>query len=198
MRSSDPPGLADATATPIEALRAAITNEYPSLLKTTQMMASKARLAARGESVTALAEDILSEAVTRAMSRADRWSPDTLARPWIAAFVAHIILERQRALGSDRQRFQQTAASADEHAETSILDRLIDPNSLTQDHLFELLDQVSEPDRTLLRLAYVEREPQVDIARRLGITDGALRVRLTRARQRFVREHRDADQGGRP
>jgi len=53
----------------------------------------------------------------------------------------------------------------------------------------ELLGLVSEPDRQVLRLAIVEGLSGRELAAQLGITEGAARVRLHRAKQQLRRTY---------
>lgn len=175
------------------ALAAAIAQAYPGLQKTAAVYVWRAGLARSREHAAELADEVLADAVARALERADRWRPDIGTHPWIARFAAHVVLERQRSAGQAARRFVRP--DDDAHPGGDPLEQLLDPATLGRDQLFELLDLVPEPDRSLLRRAYVDHEPQVEIARGLGITHGALRVRLTRAKQRFTRAYHAAERG---
>jgi len=177
-------------------LGAAITREYPALARSAEVQVSKSGLAQGRDEVVSLADDLLSEAVARAMERADRWNQNGPVWPWIANFVAHLILERIRERARQRQRVAQPAP-ADEIGSIRLTNTLVDPASLAKDQLFELLDLVGEPDRSLLRLAHVDGLTGEEIARQVGMTHGNVRVRLTRARQKLHREYVAAEQGGR-
>ncbi len=56
-----------------------------------------------------------------------------------------------------------------------------------------VLDQLSEEDRAILALCYGEDLPLREAAAVLGITEGAVRTRLFRARARFKEAYRQAD-----
>jgi RNA polymerase sigma-70 factor (ECF subfamily) len=47
------------------------------------------------------------------------------------------------------------------------------------------LDRLSEPDRTVLVLRHLEQRPTAEVAARLGVSDGAVRVRAVRALARL-------------
>lgn len=209
MRSPDRPAvaadgdddidIATGTAHPgaSELLASAITREYSALVRSAEVQVSKSGLAQGRDEIVSLAVDLLSAAVARAMERADRWNPDGPVWPWIASFVSNLIRERIRERVAERRRFGRFAADGPD-GDADHLGRLVDPESLGQHRLFELLDLVREPDRSLLRLAHVDGLSGLEIAQRLGIKHGAVRVRLLRARQKFDREYHAADQGGRP
>lgn len=203
MRGPDRPTLAadgdtnaGADTTPVVALRAAIDREYPTLIRSAQVQAYKSRLMRSRDEVAGLADDLLSEAVARAMARADRWNPDGPVWPWIAAFVANVIRERITQRIRERRRFERAAPAGEDDA-IDFVTALAKPAPFAPDRLFELLDLVEEPARSLLRLAYVNEVPDKEIARRLNITHGNVRVRLLRARQQFRRAYHAAEQGGR-
>jgi RNA polymerase sigma-70 factor (ECF subfamily) len=177
-------------------LGAAITREYAALVRSAEVQVSKSGLAQGREEIVSLADDLLSEAVARAMERADRWDQNGPVWPWIASFIAHLILERIRGRARERQRVAQPA-SPDEIESIRHIKRLVDPASLAKDRLFELLDLVGEPDRSLLRLAHVDGLTGEEIARQVGMTHGNVRIRLYRARQKLHQEYLVAEQGGR-
>lgn len=195
MTSSDVPALSEigVSTEPAARLSAAILAVYPELLKTVRYYVYRAGLARTEDQLLELTTEILDEAVARALARADRWDPSRGTRPWLAAFAANIVRERQRVSAQERLHLLPVPDAA--RSETDQTYGLPDPATLGTDHLFELLDLIEEPERTLLRLAYVQREPQADLARRLGISDGALRVRLTRAKQRFGQAFEAAERG---
>jgi RNA polymerase sigma-70 factor (ECF subfamily) len=206
VRSPDRPAIAadgDAeiatdTAPPgsSETLGSAITREYPTLVRSAEIQVSKSGLAHGRDEIVSLADDLLSGAVARAMERADRWSPDGPVWPWIARFVANLIHERIRERARERQHVAQPAL-ADELGSIRLANSLVDPASLAKDQLFELLDLVGEPDRSLLRLAHVDGLTGEEIARHVGMTHANVRVRLTRARKKLHREYLAAEQGDR-
>jgi RNA polymerase sigma factor (sigma-70 family) len=197
LTSADPPALAEAgvAMSPIEALGVEITREFPRLRVVVQVLVWKLGLADRRQDVPDLADEVLSETVAQAIKLVDRWDQARGTRPWMATIAGYIIMQRRRKLGQERARFPRMAATVERATDPA--DDLVDPATVGADRLFELLDVVGEPERTLLRRAYVDHEPQAALARQLGITDGTLRVRLTRAKQKYARAFNAADLGGR-
>lgn len=199
--SPDLPALAEADVVqePAQSLAAAIDRVYPELRKTVELLVSRAGLGRHADEVVDVAGEVVAEAVARAMERADQWQPETSPRPWVAKFAVNVIHERRRQAQQDRQRFPATITAPD--VDEDVLNTVVDPATVGPDRLFELLDLVAEPERTLLRRAYLHREPQAEIARSLGVNDGTLRVQLLRARQRFMSAYQAAERGekgGRP
>lgn len=198
MTHVDPPVLTgdEIAMTPAEALGAAVTREYLTLMRNAEVQAARSGLLTPGQTAAGLADELLSDALTKAMPRAERWNPDTLAWPWIAAFVANSIRDRIRERKQRRARIDEhTSTDQDErHDGASVM---IDPKSLAPDHLFELLELVPEPHQSLLRMAEVDRLTGGEIAQALGISHGSVRVRLMRARRKLSEEYLIAQQGGR-
>ncbi|REJ79793.1 MAG: hypothetical protein DWQ29_14645, partial [Planctomycetota bacterium] len=52
-------------------------------------------------------------------------------------------------------------------------------------HMLEALSALPEESREALRMRYLEHLPSKEIAQRLGKTDGAVRVMLTRSLQKL-------------
>ena len=50
-----------------------------------------------------------------------------------------------------------------------------------------IMRSVSEGDRVLLRLVFVENLPYAEIARRLGVSESAIKVRMMRCKSRLIR-----------
>jgi RNA polymerase sigma-70 factor, ECF subfamily len=124
------------------------------------------------------AEDIAQDAVLRAWKcRASLRDPDR-RKTWLAAIVRNeafreygrkrpTLLDTLEALeGADDQRVLATVERADLHA---------------------ALETLNERDRQLVRLRYDEDMTQTAIARRLGIPDGTVKVRLHRVRAKLRR-----------
>lgn len=201
MSSTDVPGVAEAAVVmePAQALAAAIDRVYAELRQTVEVLVSRAERGKHRDEIVELAGEVLDEAVARAMARADQWRPETSPRPWIAKFATNVLRERYRKLKQDREHFPTAVTAPD--TDEDVLTTVVDPATVGADRLFELLDLVHEPERTLLRRAYLDHEPQAEIARSLGVNDGTLRVQLLRARQRFTVAYRAAEhgeKGGRP
>jgi RNA polymerase sigma factor (sigma-70 family) len=54
------------------------------------------------------------------------------------------------------------------------------------DYLRQALDKLNDHEREALRMRYLEDLPSKEIAKRLGRTDGAVRVLLTRSKQKLA------------
>ncbi len=124
------------------------------------------------------AEDIAQDALLRAWRRRGTLRDGTRRAEWLATIVRNEAF-RQRARirpepistieimeGADDERVLATVERADLHA---------------------ALERLDETDRSLLMLRYSEDLTQAAIARRLGIPEGTVKVRLHRARDKLRR-----------
>jgi RNA polymerase sigma factor (sigma-70 family) len=184
------------------ALVLAIEQVYPDLLRAVEIQVRQAGLAHGHAAIREAAAEVIAEATARALPRVDRWEPDRGTRPWVAAFAANVIKEQRRAARLERTRrvpSQQaaTAGNAGDHATGGLdpLDTLVDLASLTRDRMIELAELVSPSEWELLRLAHVDELTGVEIAARLGVSEGAARTRLSRAKDRFRAAFRLAESG---
>jgi RNA polymerase sigma-70 factor, ECF subfamily len=108
--------------------------------------------------------------------------PGEMDRP--AAWVRRIALNEALRVVEHRWR--------DEPVEPEALQDLRAPDrhdaSLPEGiELTDLMGTLSPPDRTLIWLRYVEDLTQARVARRLGIPEGTVKVRLHRVRERVRR-----------
>jgi len=131
------------------------------------------RLAHRYTSNPSEVEDIAQDALVRAWRRRSTLRDDRRRSEWLATIVRNEAFRQHERLrpdpvgevafrrGADDERIAETVERADLHAALAKLD---------------------ESDRLLLRLRYAEDLTQQAIARRLGLPDGTVKVRLHRLR----------------
>jgi RNA polymerase sigma-70 factor (ECF subfamily) len=83
---------------------------------------------------------------------------------------------------------QQIAAAGDaaERAYPPISERVVVAGDLVR----RLLQRLSEGDRLLLRLVYGDHQSYVEVARTLGTTEAAIKVRMKRCKARILSLHR--------
>lgn len=102
------------------------------------------------------------------------------ARTWLVGIARHRCLDHARSTRRDL-RLVDTDDLAEIAAASQIADSAEDPRAMTL--LGECLDCLNACDRELIELRYYRGLPFKEIAKRLGRTPAALRVRLTRARR---------------
>lgn len=134
------------------------------------------------------AADVVAETFLVAWRRLDRVPDGAGARPWLFGVARRVLANhrrgqrRQHAM-ADRLRQELTLAPA--------LGEEAPPAALT-----DAIDRLSETDRELLRLLAWDGLSHQEAAVALGITPGALRVRLHRTRRRLEAMLREPDGGG--
>ena len=116
------------------------------------------------------------ENAIRALSRLR--SADSSSR-WLIGIARHRCLDHSRSARRDPQLVDATALS--EIAVPSFLADLLDEDPCTLELLGECLQRLNARDRALIELRFYEGLTFNEIAKQLGRTPVALRVRLTRA-----------------
>lgn len=147
------------------------------------------RLCARITGDADAAEDLAQETLVEAWRALGRLrDPDGLS-PWLAAIARNVCLRWAR--GRGRELSQRTEIAAGPNGLPLALDDLPDGDEdiavdLERGELTELLDRalalLPAQTRTALVESYVYERPQGELAARLGLSEGALRVRLHRGR----------------
>lgn len=122
------------------------------------------------------AEDIAQDALLRAWRRRSTLRDSDRRNQWLATIVRNEAF-RQHA------RLRPDPTSSIEFREGAEDERVLATVELADLHA--ALDLLSERDRRLLEMKYEEDLTQGMIARRLGIPEGTVKVRLHRARNRL-------------
>lgn len=121
------------------------------------------------------AEEAVQEALVRAWLRRDACRSPEAPLPWMLEITRN---EARRLLGRH--------ASAPEPADAAQEDRLL-AGAATRVTVEQALRGLADRDRRVLHLRYAEDLTQVEVARRLGVPEGTVKVRLHRARRRLRR-----------
>jgi RNA polymerase sigma-70 factor (ECF subfamily) len=165
--------------TELDALEAALSTERPRLVRLC------ARLTGDWSAVEDLAQETLMEACRSLVRLRDA---DGLV-PWLTAIARNVCLRWARSRGRDLAHCAALTGNAG--AEGTALDELpADDDDLSlaleRDELVALLDRaltlLPTETRQALIGSYVHELPQAELAERLGLSEGALRVRLHRGK----------------
>jgi RNA polymerase sigma-70 factor (ECF subfamily) len=122
------------------------------------------------------AEDIAQDALLRAWRRRSTLRDSERRNQWLATIVRNEAF-RQHA------RVRPDPTSTLEFSEGAEDERVLAAVELAD--LQAALDRLSDRDRRLLEMKYEEDLTQATIARRLGIPEGTVKVRLHRARNKL-------------
>jgi RNA polymerase sigma-70 factor, ECF subfamily len=134
------------------------------------------RLAYRYSSNPCEAEDIAQDALLRAWRRRSTLRDSARRKEWLAAIVRNEAFRQHARVRPDPIATIESQEGADD-------ERVID--TVERADIRAALDGLDERDRQLLRLRYNEDLTQAAIARRLGIPEGTVKVRLHRARHKL-------------
>jgi RNA polymerase sigma-70 factor, ECF subfamily len=126
------------------------------------------------------AEEAVQEALARAWSRRDACRSPEAPLPWVLEITRN---ETRRALGRRARRSSREIADPEPSA-TDADDRELVGAALRLT-MEQALGALADRDRSLLRLRYTEDLSQSEVARRLGMPEGTVKVRLHRARRRL-------------
>ena len=122
---------------------------------------------------TADAEDVTQDTFVAALQRMSTYDPKQAMGPWLRAIARNRAIDLLRR----RARAPEPELARGPSVETVAIDRL------EAERVRAALAQLPTRDRTLLVLRYWEDQPVESVARSLGMTDGAARVALLRARR---------------
>jgi len=135
-------------------------------------------LAYRYSSNPSEAEDVAQDALLRAWRRRSTLRDNARRKEWLAAIVRNEAFRQHARVRPDPIATIESQEGADD-------ERVVD--TVERADIREALDGLDERDRQLLRLRYNEDLTQAAIARRLGIPEGTVKVRLHRARHKLRR-----------
>jgi RNA polymerase sigma-70 factor (ECF subfamily) len=153
---------------------------------------------AQGYDISAVALEILQETAVEALAHADRFDPTRQPTAWLLGIALNLV-RRRRASEWTRLRHEVSAVSlaavsadTEPMSELDLLDALGPPpppdapGALEEaEELAALLALVPSGDREVLRLGVVDGLERDALAKRLGTSPGAARVRLHRALARL-------------
>jgi RNA polymerase sigma factor (sigma-70 family) len=180
------------------ALAEAIEREYAALRRGVEVLTWKLGVAAGRDALTAMAEDVLHEALARALRRAADFDPNRSAHAWLLGFAVNVLRERRRSVARAPLPVSLDAPSGDNPDTPSLAERLCDPAALVELRVAELLNVVAPGDALVLRLAFVDGLRGRALGEALGIGEGAARVRQSRAVRRLAEAYRRAERGDAP
>jgi RNA polymerase sigma-70 factor (ECF subfamily) len=126
------------------------------------------------------AEDIAQDALLRAWRRRSTLREADRRNQWLATIVRNEAFRRHARVRPDPTSMIETYEGAEDAQVVATVERA---------DLHAALKQLNERDRQLLELRYGEDLTQSAIARRLGIPEGTVKVRLHRARDKLRRAY---------
>jgi RNA polymerase sigma factor (sigma-70 family) len=156
--------------------------------------------------LTVSASELLNEIVVEALEHEDRFNATRQPRAWLLGIAANLIRRKQAELArlDRREPLARDLYPGDEPSDEEVFDwlaRWTDVDTLealeADENVRSLLANVSADDAHILRLAILSGLDGEALARELGVTPGAARVRLHRALTRLRRAVTTASQAER-
>ena len=152
------------------------------------------RLCARLAGDPQLADDLAQETLLEAWRHRDRLHDRTGAWPWLAAIAANVCRRQRRRTGWDAaHRLLTRPGDPDPAADVPAAWDAVEEFEveLERGELAALLDRalalLPEPSRHVLVERYVRESPQAEVAGRLGLSEGAVAMRLHRGKLQLRR-----------
>jgi RNA polymerase sigma-70 factor (ECF subfamily) len=137
------------------------------------------RLAYRYAKNPSEAEDIAQDALLRAWRRRSTLRDSGSRKQWLATIVRNEAFRQHARLRPDPVDTTETDVGADDERVLATVERA---------DIHAALERLDQRDRQLVRLRYEEDLTQAGIARRLGVPEGTVKVRLHRVRNKLRRE----------
>jgi RNA polymerase sigma-70 factor (ECF subfamily) len=174
-------------------LQHCLETEREAILKTLRYYVFRAGLANGSEARAA--EELFNEMAIEAFKSVHRLTDDILPKRWLLGIAANLI-KRKQADAAKRQRreplmrdlFPQTEESLSDEELFDLLPVVTDPslaNWEMNEHITQLLSYLSQSESDLLRLAILHDLNGDELAKELGVSPGAARMRLHRALNRL-------------
>ncbi len=143
------------------------------------------RLAFRVLNDAARAEDATADALATVWTKCESWRGEAQAGTWIQQVAWRVVLDHHR-----RRKRWWRFWDSDEIGERSIDDpaqqaAAVEEQVNCEQQLARALAQLPAEDRALVHLHYIEQQSLAEIARVMQVSRNALKMRLSRARQKL-------------
>lgn len=153
----------------------------------------------------AAAEDLLQEASLRLWTRADQWRGEGSAKGWLLRTATNLALNHLRSRRRRREQPLGSGPAQDREAGVPSPTWDVDGDALRPDTALEaadradlirqILDDMPETKRDVLRLAHEHDMKMQEIAEVLGIPEGTVKSRLHYAGRELAQEWRKRWEG---
>ena len=146
------------------------------------------------ETVRQVTQEVMNEVIVEALHHADRYDPARQPMPWLLGIGINRVRNQLRYRANSREipvrdLYPGTQADLSDDELFERFGALIEADPAEQveqeSWIADMLAHLSEGDRQIIRLAILNDLNSVAVARELGISPSAARVRLHRALQRL-------------
>jgi RNA polymerase sigma factor (sigma-70 family) len=180
-------------------IRSAVERQRDQILRGIVVLVARGSRHLRWDEVHEQAQDVLGEAVERALAHAEKFDASRSVGAWVCGIAARVLLGRRREQARDRRCVAETTLGAE--AWQAALDRLCIGSAAgalsDRLDLEQLLAGLDPGDRKALECRYFQGLDGEELARALDAPSaGAARVRLCRALQALRSAFRRSEKGG--
>ncbi|MCO6025582.1 RNA polymerase sigma factor [Prevotella cerevisiae] len=139
------------------------------------------------------AEDIVQDTLIKVWNNRDKWEEIESIESYCYTITRNLSFDRHK------RRENQTASLDDRFSEQADLSSDPSEEMIRIDRIKsvrQLIDQLSEKQRTCIQLRDFEGKPYKEIATIMGITEEQVKVNIFRARQFIKRKYQELDKYG--
>ncbi len=126
------------------------------------------------------AKEVLNDAFFKIFTKIDRYNPTMSFKGWLHRIVVNTAIDRYRTR-INQPRHEELSRAESVEIETEVVERL------TREEIFSMVQHLSPAYRTAFNLYVVDQFTHPEIAAMLGITEGASKSNLSKARQHLKR-----------
>jgi RNA polymerase sigma factor (sigma-70 family) len=126
------------------------------------------------------AKEVLNDAFFKIFTKIDRYNPTMSFKGWLHRIVVNTAIDRYRTR-INQPRHEELSRAESVEIETEVVERL------TREEIFNMVQYLSPAYRTAFNLYVVDQFTHPEIAAMLGITEGASKSNLSKARQHLKR-----------
>ncbi|MBL7814370.1 MAG: RNA polymerase sigma factor [Saprospiraceae bacterium] len=126
------------------------------------------------------AKEVLNDAFFKIFTKIDRYNPDYSFKGWLHRIVVNTAIDRYRSQ-QNHPRHEELSYASGVEVETEVIEKL------TQEEIFKMVAHLSPAYRTVFNMFVVDGFSHAEIAEKLGITEGASKSNLSKARMQLKR-----------
>ena len=132
----------------------------------------------RYASTTDEAKEVMNDAFFKIFTKIDHYNPDYSFKGWLHRVVVNTAIDRYRSR-QNQQRTEDISYAQSVEIETEVVEKL------TREEIFKMVQFLPPAYRTVFNLFVVDGYTHNEIAQMLGITEGASKSNLSKARMKL-------------
>lgn len=140
-------------------------------------------LSLTGPANSHLAEDLVQDCLERALRRLDQFDVGTNLEAWLFTILKNLYIDQLR-----RSKRRTAGQISLDDEDVQLGQPASQPVRVELRRTISAMSALRPCDRRALKLAVVDGKPYAQIARELGIAEGTVKSRISRARD-YLREH---------